>query len=619
MHMGSNTPHRLSRVQRPFTSSVRNPSAESGLASTYRSAPSGVYVEDDSDRGGSGDSFSRVSVTCPHGKVDTPKPCDGARMRAPTRRNLGPYSLATPLRTFRGSGLVSGCRTQSLVRASTKSVSTRGSHRASANQDRHTCHDIPHFRHNHHGIFTYSIIDNLRRRTLGTLRSNSASRPNAGGPSAARMVALEGNITTLKGTVNQMAADMAKLMALLRAPNRTSSNSTPPPGYGPTVDPSPWIPPAHTPEGVEAPAMHALAGHPADDHSSSTSDFPDDHSSSTVGPNDACIAADVHTSSSSCPRHSSADGLPSAEPTCSYSYVRTFPIPSSTTPYQFSYPALPPINIPIPELGTLTQAVPVALPINFLPETETEQEQRLKKMEENIRVFQSGGSRLDAGDGDWSLFLGYPRRLRCLNSKALDWYMSLKTADIPMWADLSSKFIDQYSLIDTRKKLDIGIKLGKIEEPTGKEGQSSKNATVAPSPTINKKGKDVSINAAGPRSQYPPLPVPQSQVYRQLLAAKEIRPVAPHPQFNPANQDQNLRCEYHMVAPGHTTNDCYTLQGKLQEMIEKNQLSFNEVKPPNVQANPIPDHGSSSDAVINLIGICPRGKDKAEKEKPVSP
>ncbi|PKI42391.1 hypothetical protein CRG98_037217 [Punica granatum] len=50
MHVGSNAPHCLSRVQCPH--SVRNPSAESSLASTYRSAPSSVYVEDDSDRGG---------------------------------------------------------------------------------------------------------------------------------------------------------------------------------------------------------------------------------------------------------------------------------------------------------------------------------------------------------------------------------------------------------------------------------------------------------------------------------------------------------------------------------------------------------------------------------------
>ncbi|PKI73587.1 hypothetical protein CRG98_006035 [Punica granatum] len=52
MHMGSNAPHRRSRVQCPFTPSGRNLSAESGLASTYCFTPSSVYAEDDSDRVG---------------------------------------------------------------------------------------------------------------------------------------------------------------------------------------------------------------------------------------------------------------------------------------------------------------------------------------------------------------------------------------------------------------------------------------------------------------------------------------------------------------------------------------------------------------------------------------
>ncbi|PKI68295.1 hypothetical protein CRG98_011325 [Punica granatum] len=41
----------------------------------------------------SGNSFSRVSVTRPHGKVDTPKPCDRALMRTPTRRNSGSHNF----------------------------------------------------------------------------------------------------------------------------------------------------------------------------------------------------------------------------------------------------------------------------------------------------------------------------------------------------------------------------------------------------------------------------------------------------------------------------------------------------------------------------------------------
>ncbi|PKI69660.1 hypothetical protein CRG98_009931 [Punica granatum] len=39
-------------------------------------------------------------------------------------------------------------------------------------------------------------------------------------------------------------------------------------------------------------------------------------------------------------------------------------------------------------------------------------------------------------------------------------------------------------------------------------------------------------------------------------------------------------------------------------MINANEISFNEVKPPNVRANPLPDHGSSSRPTINMISVC---------------
>ncbi|PKI77686.1 pollen-specific leucine-rich repeat extensin-like protein 3 [Punica granatum] len=52
------------------------------------------------------------------------------------------------------------------------------------------------------------------------------------------------SIAAHEGTVNQLAANMAtnmvELMALLKGPNCTSSSSTPPPRYGPAVDPNPW-------------------------------------------------------------------------------------------------------------------------------------------------------------------------------------------------------------------------------------------------------------------------------------------------------------------------------------------------------------------------------------------
>ncbi|PKI46199.1 hypothetical protein CRG98_033404 [Punica granatum] len=50
-------------------------------------------------------------------------------------------------------------------------------------------------------------------------------------------------------------------MALLIGPNRTSSNSTLPPGYGPTSYPTPWVPPTHVPESGDAPAIHVSTVH----------------------------------------------------------------------------------------------------------------------------------------------------------------------------------------------------------------------------------------------------------------------------------------------------------------------------------------------------------------------
>ncbi|OWM80564.1 hypothetical protein CDL15_Pgr019148 [Punica granatum] len=62
-----------------------------------------------------------------------------------------------------------------------------------------------------------------------------------------------------------MATNMAELLALLRGPNRASSSSTPPPGPGPTTDPTPWAPPTQAPENTEVPVpptLHASAAHP---------------------------------------------------------------------------------------------------------------------------------------------------------------------------------------------------------------------------------------------------------------------------------------------------------------------------------------------------------------------
>ncbi|PKI46218.1 hypothetical protein CRG98_033390 [Punica granatum] len=439
---------------------------------------------------------------------------------------------------------------------------------------------------------------------LPPVPTQEAQAPSTSTDGAARIVALEGDITTLKGTVNQIAANMADLMALLRAPNRTSSNSIPPPGYGLTVDPNPWVPPTHASKAPLPMVFPAPSPH-----------------------------APPHTSES-------------------------LPFQAPQPHISFSYPALPPINIHIPEPGTPTQAVPIAPPMNFPLETETKQEQRLKKMEENIRALQSGGSRLDASDDDWSLFPGMRlppkikmpefQRYHCaidpchhlrhyrgkmlqywdyeefvihtfqdsLAGFALDWYMSLKAADIPTWANLWSKFIDQYkycaetssillelstmeqillshtssfsNLIDAGKKLDIGVKLGKIEGPAEKrEGESSKKAATRTPSTGSRRGKDASVKRCQLRAPGP------SAIFHKL-----------HARTTGHSSDQSRRCDTiraHPATPPTTVGSC---RERIQQMIDDMQLTFNAVKPPNMQANPLPDHESSSGPSINMIRVC---------------
>ncbi|PKI61725.1 hypothetical protein CRG98_017882, partial [Punica granatum] len=102
-----------------------------------------------------------------------------------------------------------------------------------------------------------------------------------------------------------------------------------------------------------------------------------------------------------------------------------------------------------------------------------------------------------------------------------------------------------------------------------------------------------------------------------LLVGNKIKPESPDPNFNPAAQSQNLHCEFQQGAPGHTLDNCWRLREKIQEMIDAKELSFNTVRPPNVQTNP-PDHASSSGPTTNLVDICAQGEDEDKEVESTS-
>ncbi|PKI57892.1 hypothetical protein CRG98_021731 [Punica granatum] len=193
------------------------------------------------------------------------------------------------------------------------------------------------------------------------------------------------------------------------------------------------------------------------------------------------------------------------------------------------------------------------------------------------------------------------------------------------------------AMIKASKKVSLGIKLGRIDHLVKKgEGEPSKKTIATAASSHNRKGRDANADprlresSAGSTGPCPEDPERQQRpgqastsvstssyspvTHIPSTPARKITLEALNPNFNPANLDQSLCCEYHMGAPGHTTDNCYIIRVKLQAMIDKKLLLFNEEKPPNVQANPILDHQSRSGSSIHMISICPATKGEAEEE-----
>ncbi|PKI64499.1 hypothetical protein CRG98_015062 [Punica granatum] len=152
-----------------------------------------------------------------------------------------------------------------------------------------------------------------------------------------------------------------------------------------------------------------------------------------------------------------------------------------------------------------------------------------------------------------------------------------------------------------------------MEGPVSKGEESSKKVPATSLSPSGRRGKEVSVNVVNtahqgggaqprPRRQYPTLPVPLSHIYRQIR--DKVSTTAPGPSFDPTIQDQSKQCEYHRGAPGHTLDNCWKLRERIQEMIDAKELVFNAVRSPNVQANPLPDHGPAQGPSINMITVC---------------
>ena len=87
-----------------------------------------------------------------------------------------------------------------------------------------------------------------------------------------------------------------------------------------------------------------------------------------------------------------------------------------------------------------------------------------------------------------------------------------------------------------------------------------------------------------------------SQIFPQLLSTnlvtvKEAPKVVntASPKYNP-----NARCAYHSDSPGHTTDNCWALRNKVQDLIDAKEIQFEAPERPNVVTAPMPQHGVSA-------------------------
>ncbi|PKI49897.1 hypothetical protein CRG98_029709 [Punica granatum] len=449
-------------------------------------------------------------------------------------------------------------------------------------------------------------------------------------------------IVALEGTVNQLAAsmttNMAKLFALLRGPNRASSRSTPPSGQGLTVDSTSWIPPTQVPKNTDAPApptTHTSTIHPF------TSPFP---------PPPAPMAVPLPLAA----LLSSNQVLSAPPPVSMPAPAVVYTVPPPMVFLASSVPA--PAHLQAPELPPY----PSLQPHEYATKWRAQAAKHIPPISEVQQIL---------------LFHSTLRGV----------YYSHLLAH--------TSFSD---LIEAEKKLDLGIKLGKMEGPTVKGEESAKRTSAMPTFSSGRRGKEISINAVNPahptsqqysinyvplpsvvpaytspvpqhrpqppspvvhhyastppqapqyrpsslgtpqsaqqvpppqgqlggavqsrpRRQYPSLPVPLSHIYQQLRASNKIGTIAPGPNFDPTIQDRSKQCEYHRGALGHTLNNCWKLRERIQEMIDAKELTFNAVRSPNVQANPLPNHGPAQGPSINMISICALEEGESEQSGP---
>ena len=95
-----------------------------------------------------------------------------------------------------------------------------------------------------------------------------------------------------------------------------------------------------------------------------------------------------------------------------------------------------------------------------------------------------------------------------------------------------------------------------------------------------------------PKRQFTKINMSLDQALQQMLKAGLITLRAPlqNPNTSAPNYHPNNRCAYHSDSPGHTTDNCWPLKNKIQDMIDAGEIQFEVPETPNIITAPLPNH-----------------------------
>ncbi|XP_015161970.1 uncharacterized protein [Solanum tuberosum] len=102
----------------------------------------------------------------------------------------------------------------------------------------------------------------------------------------------------------------------------------------------------------------------------------------------------------------------------------------------------------------------------------------------------------------------------------------------------------------------------------------------------------------GQKRKFTPMGESYSSLFQKLRKIGVIGSIPPH-RLNPTAPgfQANERCEYHSGAPGHSTDNCWTLKGAIEKLIDHGVVVVtDDQNTPNVTNNPLP-------AQNNLVGM----------------